>query len=74
MKNIKLDRMKLITTLAKQRMKIHECATRAKVSRATISGILSGKHCTEYTAAKIADVLGCEVGELLEEVKTDESK
>lgn len=67
MKNIKIDRMKLITKLAKQRMKINECALKAKVSRATISGILSGKYCTEYTAAKIADVLGCEIEELSED-------
>ena len=66
MKMVKLDRVNLITRLAKRRMKVNECATRANVSRATISGILSGKHCTEYTAANIADVLGCELTELLE--------
>lgn len=66
MKMVKLDRVNLITRLAKRRMKVNECASKACVSRATLSGILSGKRCSEYTAAKIADAFDCELTELLE--------
>ncbi len=63
---MRIDRIKLITEMAKQDMKQKDLAERAGISRATVNYVKSGKSCSEKVGKKIANALGVEVNELLE--------
>lgn len=63
---MRIDRIKLITAMAKADMKGYELAERARLSRYTVVGIRSGKTCTRETAERIAGALGLSLEELTE--------
>lgn len=63
---MRIDRIKLITEMAKQDMKQKDLAEKAGISRATVNYVKSGKSCSEKVGKKIANALGVEVNELLE--------
>lgn len=62
---VRLDRIALITALAERDMRQAELAAAAGISRNTISGICSGRRCTNETADKIAGVLKIDKKKLL---------
>lgn len=63
---IRLDRVKVITEMARCYMTVNELAERVGVARGTITNIRSGKTCSPQVAEKIAKVFGCTVDELFE--------
>ncbi len=64
---MRINRIKLITEMARQEIGVAELAERARVSRVTITAIRGGKACTNDTAIHIAGALGVPVQELIEE-------
>lgn len=66
---MRIDRIKLITEMARQDVTGIQLAERAGVSRVTVSALRCGKTCTAETASKIARALGVDVTEIIEEVK-----
>lgn len=66
---MRIDRIKLITEMARQDVTSIQLAERAGVSRVTVSALRCGKTCTAETAGKIARALGVDVSEIMEEVK-----
>lgn len=64
---MRIDRVKLITEMAKREMKISELADKAGVSRNTVSSVRSGKACSEDSACRIAAALGVDVSEIIEQ-------
>lgn len=63
---MRLDRINLICEMAKRDMTATELAKESGVSRATITGVRSGKSCTDQTGAKIAHALGIDINDLVE--------
>lgn len=63
---MRIDRIKLVTELARQDMTQAKLAELAGVSRATVNYIKSGKSCTDEVGKKIADALGVSVTTLTE--------
>jgi DNA-binding Xre family transcriptional regulator len=55
---MRINRVALITEMARKYMTIKELSEKTGLSRATISTVKSGKGCSEETAAKLAAVLG----------------
>lgn len=66
---MRIDRIKLISELAKRDMTQSKLAELAGVSRATVSYIKSGKSCTDEVGNKIAAALGVPVEKLIEKQK-----
>lgn len=66
---VRIDRIKLVTELAKRDWLIKDVAKRAGLSRATVGNVRHGKSCSPETGAAIAAALGMELAELLEESK-----
>lgn len=64
---MRIDQIKLGVMLAKCDLNYMGLANKAKVSRATISSIKNGKSCSFKTAIAIANALGVEVTDLLED-------
>lgn len=64
---MRVDRIKLITELAKRDMTQTRLAELSGVSRATINYIKGGKRCTDEVGQKIAQALGVSVTEILED-------
>lgn len=64
---MRIDRIKLVTELAKRDMTQCKLAERAGVSRATVNYIKSGKSCTDEVGHKIAKALGVDVTEIIEQ-------
>ena len=56
-----IDRVKLITEMARQRVTVLELAEKAGVARVTLTSVRSGKSCTANTARHIARALGVDV-------------
>lgn len=63
---MRIDRVKLITQMARQDMTQLRLVELSGVSRATISGIQNGRSCSSKSAIKIADALQVPIEELLE--------
>lgn len=63
---MRIDRIKLVTELAKQDMTQKRLAEKAGVSRATINYIRSGKSCSDEIGNKIAVALNVPIEKLLE--------
>ena len=63
---MRIDRVKLVTELAKRDLNQTKLAELAGVSRATISYIRGGKSCSDEVANKIADALKIDLEKLLE--------
>lgn len=69
---MRIDRIKLISEMARQDITIIQLAEKSRVSRVTVSAVRSGKSCSKVSAEKIADGLGLNVDDLLEErMKTE---
>ena len=64
---MQIDRIKLIAEMARQRITLKELSERAGVSRVTITAIRGGKSCQRATGKCIADALGVDISELLED-------
>lgn len=62
--SIRLDRVKLITEMARQDMRVIELAEKSGVSRCTITAIRGGKPCAEYVAVALCNALGVSVEEM----------
>lgn len=54
----RLDRVKLISEMARQEIGTAELAEKSGISRSSITALRSGKSCNETTARCIADALG----------------
>ena len=64
---MRIDRIKLITELAKRDMTQKRLAELSGVSRATINDVRAGKSCTDEVGQKIAQALGVTTKELIED-------
>lgn len=63
---MRINRIKLITEMARQDITQLKLVELSGVSRATISGIQNGRSCSSNTAVKIADALKVPIEQLLE--------
>lgn len=66
---MRIDRIKLISEMARQDLRGADLAARAGVSKVTITAIRGGKSCARNTALRIARALGVDVTEIMEEAK-----
>ena len=64
---MRINKIKLCIALAKRDWTMEQLSKECKVSRQTISNIKNGKSCPFLTAVKIAEALGVEVTDLLED-------
>lgn len=64
---MRIDRIKLVTEMARQDMTQFRLVELSGVSRATISGIQNGRSCSGRSAVKIADALKVPLETLLED-------
>lgn len=65
---MRIDRLKLITELARQDMTQKRLSELSGVSKVTISCIVNGKSCKDAVAGKIAKALNVDVTEIMEDV------
>ena len=65
---VRIDRVKLITEMARRDLNVKTLAERAGIRRDTVSDVRSGKTCKLETAEKIAAGLGVPLADLLTEV------
>lgn len=63
---MRIDRVKLVTELARRDMTQKRLAELTGVSRATINYVRAGKSCSDEVGKKIAKVLGVDVTEIIE--------
>ena len=63
---MRIDRIKFVSELTRRDMTQKQLAERSGVSRATINYIKCGKSCTDEVGQKIAEALGLNVTELIE--------
>lgn len=63
---MRIDRIKLVTELARRDMTQKQLAEIAGVSRATVNYIKAGKSCSDEVGQKIAKALGIKATEILE--------
>lgn len=63
---MRIDRIKLITELAKRDMTQAKLAELSGVSRATVNYIKGGKSCSDEVGNKLAAALGIPVEKLIE--------
>ena len=61
---MRIDYVKLVTEMAKQRINVIGLAQKAGLSRNTISAIKCGKSCSVETCQKIAKALNVTINEL----------
>lgn len=61
---MRIDRIKLITEMARKDMTSIELARKADVSRSSVCSLRNGKSCTENTIKRVADALGVSVDNL----------
>lgn len=64
---MRIDRIKLVTELARRDMTQAKLAELSGVSRATINYIKGGKRCSDEVGKKIAKALGVDVTEIIEQ-------
>lgn len=65
--NMRVDRVKFATELARADMNIKQLAERAGLSRVTITSVKGGKSCSKTTAEKLAAGLGVQVQDIIQE-------
>ncbi len=63
---MRIDRIKLVTEMARSEIKLYELAEKSGLTRATITAIKGGKSCREETAMKLAAGLGIPLSDLLQ--------
>lgn len=64
---MRIDRIKLVSELEKRDMTQKRLAELSGVSRATINYIKGGKRCTDDVGRNIAEALGVDVAEIIED-------
>ena len=64
---MRIDRFKLVEKMMRRNLNQKQLSDLAKVSRATISGIKAGRSCSETVGLRIAQALGVDVDEIIEE-------
>ena len=64
---MRIDRFKLVEKMMRRNLNQKQLSDLAKVSRATISGIKAGRSCSETVCLRIAQALGVDVAEIIEE-------
>lgn len=64
---MRIDRIKLVTEMARSEIKLYELAEKSGLTRATVTAIKGGKSCKEETAARLAAALGVPLADLLQE-------
>ena len=62
---MRIDRVKLITEMARQEKSSNRLCAQAGIARATLSGVRGGKSCAPDTAVKIANALGVRLEDIL---------
>ena len=67
MEILRIDRIKLITEMARQDITQLKLVELSGVSRSTISGIQNGRSCSSRSAVKIAEALQVPLETLLED-------
>lgn len=63
---MRIDRIKFNMALLRADMKALDLASRAGVSRGTVTAVKSGKSCSEATAHKLAEALGVPIEQIVE--------
>lgn len=63
---MRIDRIKLIATMARKDLTVKALAEKALVSRMTVSAMRCGKSVNENSARRVAQALGVDVADLLE--------
>lgn len=63
---MRIDRVKLVTELARQDMNQKQLAEKAGISRATVNYIRGGKSCSDEIGRKIAKALNVPLKNILE--------
>ncbi len=63
---MRVDRIKLVTELAKRDMTQKRLAELSGVSRQTITYIRGGKSCSDEVGQKIAKALGVDIAKIME--------
>lgn len=63
---MRIDRIKLIATMARKDLTVKALAEKALVSRMTVSAMRCGKSVNENSASRVAQALGVDVADLLE--------
>lgn len=58
---MRIDRVAFAAALARADINVKQLAERTGLSRNTVTGVKSGKSCSEETARKLAAVLGPEI-------------
>lgn len=66
---MRIDRIKFATELMRQDMTQVMLSEKSGVSRTTITGIKSGRSCSEETGKKLAAALNVPIEKLLEDTK-----
>lgn len=66
---MRVDRIKLIATMARKDLTVKALAEKALVSRMTVSAMRCGKSVNENSARRVAQALGVDVEDLLESGK-----
>lgn len=64
---MRIDRVKLITEMARRELGVSALAARCGMSRATVTAVKTGKTCSDQTARKLADALGVPLAALMQE-------
>lgn len=64
---MKANRSKIFVLLATQELEIKELEQKAKMPRSTLTKVLSGKRVKPITIGKVANALGVDVMEILDE-------
>lgn len=64
---MRIDRIKLIAEMARQDITAKDLSKKCGVSRATISNVKNGKSCIDSVGNAIANGLGVDVADLLED-------
>ena len=64
---MRIDRVKLITEMARANVGVNALAASTGMSRATITAIRTGKSCQKDTAVRLASALHIPLDNLLEE-------
>lgn len=64
---MRIDRIKLITEMARSNTKVYELAAKAGLCRATVIAVKGGKSCNKDTAQKLSAALGIPLAELLQQ-------
>lgn len=64
---MRVDKIKIITKMAKMDITQKELAEKSQLARGTINAIARGKSCSNETAQKIAKALNVSIDEILED-------